>query len=76
MCCEMTHSEHNFVSLDVCATWAISWQEFAALHGATRCTLGAMLTAVQFYEKLGYKVSSGEVYLDAGIEHLDMELEL
>ena len=55
---------------------AFAWQEQAAQRGATRCTLGAQLTAVQFYERLGYKVLPGGVFLDAGIEHVNMELEL
>lgn len=33
--------------------------------------LGAQLHARNFYERLGYQ-TYGEVYLDAGIEHIDM----
>ena len=34
-------------------------------------TLGAQLQAAPFYEKLGFK-SYGDVYTDAGIEHINM----
>ena len=40
--------------------------------GARRFTLGAQLTARGFYRKLGYR-EVGEVFLDAGIEHIKME---
>jgi predicted GNAT family N-acyltransferase len=40
--------------------------------GATRFTLGAQLGARGFYEKAGYR-AVGEVFLDAGIEHVTME---
>lgn len=35
--------------------------------------LSAQESAMGFYERLGYKVVSGERYLDAGIWHQDME---
>ncbi|MEM9549582.1 MAG: GNAT family N-acetyltransferase [Pseudomonadota bacterium] len=38
----------------------------------TRARLGAQVTAIGFYEKLGFEVV-GPVYLDAGIDHRDME---
>ena len=38
-------------------------------------TLAAQLHALGFYERLGY-VARGEVFLDAGIEHRWMDLEL
>ena len=50
-----------------------------ALHNEARrrgyagVALGAQLLAIPFYEKLGY-AASGEVYLDAGIEHRWMDL--
>jgi predicted GNAT family N-acyltransferase len=53
----------------------------AALHdlarrrGATSVTLAAQLHAIGFYEKLGYE-ARGEVFLDAGIEHRWMDIEL
>lgn len=37
--------------------------------------LGAQLTAVKFYEKLGFKVM-GEPFIEAGIQHKNMELNL
>ena len=39
----------------------------------TGVALGAQLHAIPFYERLGY-VASGEVYLDAGIEHRWMDV--
>lgn len=50
-----------------------------ALHAEARrrglpgITLSAQLHAIPFYERLGY-VARGEVYLDAGIQHRDMDL--
>lgn len=50
-----------------------------ALHEAARergrlgVTLAAQLQALPFYERLGY-VARGPVFLDAGIEHRDMDL--
>ncbi len=50
-----------------------------ALHDAARerghlgVTLAAQLQALPFYERLGY-VARGPVFLDAGIEHRDMDL--
>ena len=52
-----------------------------ALHREARSrdvrllTLAAQLHALGFYERLGY-VARGEVFLDAGIEHRWMDLEL
>jgi len=43
--------------------------------GVTKAKLGAQLQALGFYEKLGFSVY-GPVYLDAGIEHRDMVLDL
>lgn len=43
--------------------------------GVTKAKLGAQLHALGFYEKLGFSVY-GPVYLDAGIEHRDMVLDL
>lgn len=53
----------------------------AALHREARArgfagvTLAAQMHAVGFYEGLGY-VARGPVFLDAGIEHRDMDLRL
>ena len=52
-----------------------------ALHGAarernqSRLWCNAQLTAVPFYERLGY-VSSGPVFVEAGIDHLRMDYVL
>ncbi len=43
--------------------------------GVTRAKLGAQVHALGFYERLGF-VAVGPVYMDAGIEHRDMVLEL
>ncbi len=49
-----------------------------ALHAEARrrgergITLSAQIHAIPFYERLGY-VARGPVYLDAGIEHRDMD---
>ncbi|MEM7321065.1 MAG: GNAT family N-acetyltransferase [Pseudomonadota bacterium] len=39
--------------------------------GITRVKLGAQITALGFYEKLGF-VAEGAVFLDAGLEHRTM----
>jgi predicted GNAT family N-acyltransferase len=49
--------------------------DLARQQGATAVTLAAQLHAIGFYEKLGYSVR-GEVFLDAGIEHRWMDIEL
>ena len=41
----------------------------------TRATLGAQLHALAFYERLGF-TAFGPVYLDADIEHREMEIAL
>lgn len=43
--------------------------------GATRAILGAQLSALSFYEKLGYR-AYGPVFDDAGIDHRMMEIAL
>ena len=46
------------------------------LHASgTSHAFGAQLTAVPFYERLGY-VSSGPVFVEAGIDHLRMDYVL
>ncbi len=45
----------------------------AQRRGYAGVALGAQLHAIRFYEQLGYIVS-GEVYLDAGIEHRWMDM--
>jgi predicted GNAT family N-acyltransferase len=43
--------------------------------GAQAITLAAQLHAIGFYERLGYR-ARGDVFLDAGIEHRWMDLDL
>lgn len=43
--------------------------------GARRITFGAQCTAIPFYEKCGCRCVSG-VFLDAGMPHRTMEIEL
>jgi predicted GNAT family N-acyltransferase len=47
----------------------------ARRRGRTRVVLSAQVTAIPFYERLGY-VASGPVYDDAGIPHRDMSVTL
>lgn len=47
--------------------------EEARRRGFGGITLSAQLHAIPFYERLGYR-ARGPVYLDAGIEHRDMDL--
>lgn len=47
----------------------------ALANNITQLKLGAQITAIPFYEKLGYHVCSGD-YLDAGILHKEMKKEL
>lgn len=47
----------------------------ARQSGATRVILGAQLSALGFYERLGYR-AYGDVFDDAGIDHRMMELGL
>lgn len=45
-------------------------QEHAALHFPNHeWLMGAQVSALSFYEKLGWKKKSNETFLDAGIEH-------
>jgi predicted GNAT family N-acyltransferase len=46
--------------------------EEARARGHNGVTLAAQLHAIPFYERLGY-IARGPVYLDAGIEHRDMD---
>ncbi len=43
--------------------------------GIQRVFLGAQLHAVDFYKKLGFS-EYGEIFLDAGIEHIHMERKI
>ena len=40
------------------------------------CELSAQIHAENFYKKLGYERVNNEIYLDAGIEHVDMHIKL
>lgn len=50
-------------------------EDAAQTHGHTCVILGAQLSAVPFYERIGY-VAYGDVFLDAGIEHRMMRRPL
>ena len=50
-------------------------QEEARRRGFAGVTLAAQLQALPFYERLGY-IERGDVFLDAGIEHRWMDLQL
>jgi predicted GNAT family N-acyltransferase len=49
--------------------------EIAREHEATTLWCHAQLTAVLFYERLGYR-STGPTFDEAGIDHVRMELTL
>jgi predicted GNAT family N-acyltransferase len=49
--------------------------EFRAMPGVRQVTLGAQSHATGFYEGLGFRVV-GEPFMDAGIEHREMVLDL
>ena len=49
--------------------------QFRTIPGITRVKLGAQLHALAFYERLGF-IAYGAVFMDAGIAHRDMVLEL
>lgn len=46
-------------------------ERFAKEQGFKEITLGAQLTAKDFYSKLGY-LPKGEIFQDAGIDHVQM----
>ena len=56
-------------------TVMLALQDLARRRGASSVTLAAQLHAIGFYERLGYTVR-GDVFLDAGIEHRWMDLDL
>ncbi|MHC5218161.1 GNAT family N-acetyltransferase [Enterococcus sp. LJL128] len=47
-------------------------EDLAKKQGYNTITLGAQLTAVEFYQKLGY-IKHGEQFMDANIPHFQME---
>jgi len=49
--------------------------EIGKSAGATKFELSAQVTAITFYQKHAF-VASGDVYLDAGIEHRKMSLHV
>lgn len=49
--------------------------ECRAIPGATKAKLGSQTHALGFYERLGF-TATGPEYMDAGIPHRDMVLEL
>ncbi|PAD64955.1 GNAT family N-acetyltransferase [Bacillus siamensis] len=59
-------------SLGVGAIMMQTLEKAAAAQGAGSFILHAQTQAVPFYEKQGYRVTSGEEFLDAGIPHLEM----
>lgn len=63
----------DFRSLGYGRTIMVALHEEARERGFTGVTLAAQLHAIPFYERLGY-VARGPVFLDAGIEHRDMDL--
>jgi predicted GNAT family N-acyltransferase len=50
--------------------------DLAREHGLDSITLAAQTHAIGFYERLGYVLRTGGVFLDAGIEHRWMDLRL
>jgi len=50
-------------------------EEFAKQKGFQKIILHARSTAVPFYEKLNYKITSN-MFLEVGIEHFEMEKKL
>ena len=48
-------------------------EEIGREMGFSRFVLGAQTHAEAFYQKLGYRTTSPEVFLDAGIPHVSME---
>ena len=59
-------------SLGVGAIIMRALEKAAEAKGADSFILHAQTQAVPFYEKQGYRVTSGEEFLDAGIPHLEM----
>ena len=45
--------------------------EYATNHGITEAVLDAQVTVIGFYERLGF-VAEGEIFDDAGIDHIRM----
>ncbi|ASF28410.1 MULTISPECIES: GNAT family N-acetyltransferase [Bacillus amyloliquefaciens group] len=63
-------------SLGVGAIIMRALEKAAEAKGADSFILHAQTQAVPFYEKQGYRVTSDEEFLDAGIPHLEMVKKL
>ncbi|MGX7203389.1 GNAT family N-acetyltransferase [Enterococcus plantarum] len=50
-------------------------EQFSKEQGYNTITLGAQITALGFYERMGY-VKEGDMFLDANIEHYQMTKSL
>jgi len=50
--------------------------DLARQEGIDSITLAAQTHAIGFYERLGYVLRPGDIFLDAGIEHRWMDLRL
>lgn len=50
--------------------------EAAAEHGYKTCKLAAQVGAIGFYQRLNYSLVPGEIFMDAGIAHRWMKIEL
>jgi predicted GNAT family N-acyltransferase len=50
--------------------------DLALEQGSLDITLAAQVHAIGFYERLGYNLRDGNVFLDAGIEHRWMDIRL
>ena len=50
-------------------------EEYASENGCTKLELGAVETAIGFYEKIGFK-PFGEYYMEVGWAHINMEKEI
>jgi predicted GNAT family N-acyltransferase len=57
------------------ALMQVAVAQFRAMPGIKRVKLGAQIHALAFYERLGF-TPYGDVFLDAGIAHRDMVLDL
>ena len=47
-----------------------------SIHKTIISELSAQIQAENFYKNLGYERVNNEIYLDAGIEHIDMKIKL
>jgi predicted GNAT family N-acyltransferase len=54
----------------------LALHDLARRRGVATLTLAAQIHAIGFYQRLGYVLRAGPVFLDAGIEHRWMDLRL